>query len=214
MTAETRTGSTLAAVIAVIAWLALGYEFVRAMRGSLAEGRGLLEACYLYFRYFTILTNIGVAVLLSATAWRLSRRASLPPARYYAFALVYIIVVCVTYEALLRAQWTPSGVQFVSDMTMHDIVPVLTLIFWIAFAPKSGMRWRDPFLLLIYPTLYLLVTLIGGALGEDYPYFFLDPSRLGYGAVMRTCLIFLLVFYGLGVCLTALARARAAAGDA
>ena len=214
MTAETRIGSACAAFIAGLAWLALGVEFVRTIRGALADGHGLLESFYFYIRYFTILTNIGVAALMSVTASRMRSGAALPPARLHAFALVYIIVVCVTYEALLRAEWSPQGLQFVSDLTMHDIVPVLTLLFfWIGFAPKRGMRWRDPVLLLIYPALYLVATLIAGLCGEDYPYFFLDASRLGYVAVLRTSAVFLLVFYGLGVCLTALARSRADVAD-
>ena len=213
MAAVTRIGSSFAAVIAVLGWLALGIDFIRAIRGSLADGYGLVEAVYLYIRYFTILSNLGVAVLMSVTASRMWRDVALPSARLYAFALVYIIVVCVTYEALLRAEWSPRGLQFATDTTMHDIVPVLTLLFWIGFAPKRGMRWRDPLLLLIYPALYLVATLIGGAFGEGYPYFFLDPSKLGYPHVMRVALIFLLVFYGLGASITALARGRAEAAE-
>jgi hypothetical protein len=207
----TRFGAAFAALIAALAVLALGAEFARAMRVSMADGYGIVESFYFYIRYFTILTNMGIAALMGVTALRMRRGAVLPPARDYVFALVYIMVVCVTYEALLRAEWSPRGLQFVSDMTMHDIVPVLTLLFWIGFAPKRGLRWRDPVLLLIYPALYLLATLVGGALGEGYPYYFFDASKFGYPVVLRTSLVFLVVFYGLGACLTALARARAAA---
>ena len=213
MTACTRLGATFAAIIAVLAWLALGTDFVRAMRISMADGYGLVQAFYLYIRYFTILTNLGIAVLMSMTAVGPWRGVALPPARAYAFALVYAIVVCVTYEALLRSQWSPRGLQFLTDMMMHDILPVLTLLFWIGFAPKHGMRWRDPALLLIYPAFYLVATVIGGALGQGYPYFFLDPSRIGYVQVTRVDVIFLLAFYGLGASVTALARSRADVAD-
>ena len=95
--------------------------------------------------------------------------------------------------------------QFVPDMTFHDVQPVLTLLFWLVAAPKD-LRWRDLPWLLAYPALYFAATLAAGAEGAGYPYDFLDAGRLGYPAVFAVGVGFLGAFYGLGVLVTAAAR--------
>ena len=208
MTRHRKLGAALATLIAALGWIVLSIDCPKAILGSLVDGDSLIEAVYLYLRYFTILTNIGIAVLMTVTVARIRRGRSLPPSPIYAAALVYIIVVSVTYEALLRAEWSPVGIQFYTDMSLHDIIPALTVLFWFLFAPKAGLRWRDPAWFLIYPTLYFVATLAGGALGEGYPYNFFNAATLGYPTVLRTSVIFLAVFYALGLAAVAVARAR------
>ena len=63
--------------------------------------------------------------------------------------------------------------------------------------------------MLIYPGLYLVGTLVAGALGESYPYSFLDVSKIGYSAVAVTGFVFLVIFYALGLAtITASRRKR------
>lgn len=206
MTRNTRFGAGLATAIACLGWAALAVEFAISMTKSLAKGRSLAEALFLFFRYFTILTNIGVAVLMTVTVIRTLRSRPLPPARLYAVALVYITVVFVTYEAMLRGQWSPRGIQFYTDLTIHDVVPVLSVVFWFAFAPKQGLRWVDALALLIFPAIYFAVTLFAGVMGQDYPYGFLDVSKLGYPGVLTTAVWFLAIFYTLGLAAIAFGR--------
>ena len=201
--------AALAVLIAVLGWGALAIDGTTVIERNLAQGHGLPQALFLWFRYFTILTNIGVATLMSVTAFRLYRHRPLPSAALYASGLVYILVVCATYEAVLRTSWTPRGMGFDTDLTFHDIVPALTLIFWMAFAPKRGLGLRYSLLMLIYPGFYLAATLVAGALGEPYPYSFLDVSKIGYPAVAVTGLVFLVIFYALGLAtITASRRTR------
>ena len=201
--------AALALLIAVLGWSALVIDGTTVIQRNLAQGHGLPQALFLWFRYFTILTNIGVAALMSVTFYRLYRHRPLPSATLYAAALVYILVVCATYEAVLRTSWTPRGMGFDTDLTFHDIVPALTLVFWMFFAPKRGLGWRYSLLMLIYPGLYLVGTLVAGALGESYPYSFLDVSKIGYSAVAVTGFVFLVIFYALGLAtITASRRKR------
>ena len=205
-------GTTLAFVIATLAGAALGIEGTVSLRQSLGDGHALPEALFLFLRYFTILTNLAVAVLMAVTVVR--RHGRLPPDGLYVAVTVYAIVTGVAYEVLLRGLWSPHGMRFDTDLTMHDIVPSLTVLFWILYAPKRGPRWRDAAWLLVFPIGYFAVTLIAGALGEDYPYDFLDVSSLGYTAVLGIATMFLAVFYGLGLLLIGLARILTARGDA
>ena len=205
-------GALFAALIAVLGWTALTIDFATSLRSSLAKGQSLAEALYLHFRYFTIITNIGIAVLMTLTSRRLARGTPLPPAAIYNAAVIYGLVMGAAYELLLRGLWSPHGVQFVTDLTMHDVVPPALLAFWVGFAPRGG-HWRDTVWMLVYPTVYFAVTLIAGALGADYPYDFLDVSKLGYPTVMVVAAAFLAIFYVLAATTTAFSRRRRITGD-
>lgn len=216
MTPKHWLGLAVAGVTAALGWIALAIEGHRSVTSTLAEGAGLAQAIFLYLRFFTILTNIGVAILMSVSCVRLMARGPLPAARLYNAGLIYILVTCVTYEVLLRSQWTPRGMQFLTDTVIHDIIPALTLVFWLGFAPRHGVRWRDVLWILAYPTAYFAMTLVAGAYGEGYPYSFVDVDRIGMSRVLIVAALFLAVFAALGVVTSAvsmrLARKRTSSG--
>ena len=205
--------AALATLIAVLGWAALAIDGTTVIRRNLAEGHSLPQALFLWFRYFTILTNIGVALLMSVTAYRLYRHRPPPAAALHAAALVYILVVCATYEAVLRTSWTPRGMGFDTDLTFHDIVPALMLVFWVGFAPKRGLDRRFSLILLIYPAAYFGGTLVAGALGESYPYDFLDVSKLGYPTVTIVGVVFTAIFYALGLATITASRRKRLVGS-
>ncbi len=192
--------------MALLGWLALGRELAVSLGQALHDGGSVAAAFYGYFRFFTILTNTFVAGLMSVSAWRLLRGRSLPPAPFFAAALVYATVMSVTYEALLRRLWSPRGLQFATDMAMHDIVPGLLLVFWVAYAPKQQLRWRDPLRWLEYPAVYFVATELAGLGGAGYPYPFLDLDRLGWQRVLLIGLGFLAAFAVLGFLVVAASR--------
>ena len=196
-----------AAAIACLSWSGIAWEAAISFPWSFAQGRSVVGAALFFLRFFTNATSIGVATLMTTTAWRALRRRPLPPAEVYAAVLVYIAVVSCTYEVLLRHLWTPRGVQIVRDALMHDVVPALTLLFWLTCAPKAPLPWPGPLRWLAYPLTYFLVTMVAGAAGAGYPYAFLDPGILGTPGLIRNALAFTLVFYGLGLGVTALAGA-------
>ena len=195
----------LSALLAGLSWLGLWAEGVISLQRSLAAGLGVAEAAFLFFRFFTNLTVLGVALLMTTTAWRSWRRRPLPAPGLHAAVLVYVLVVSVTYEALLRHLWSPHGIWFVRDALMHDVVPALTLVFWVFCAPKAPLAWSDPLRWLAYPLSYIAATLIAGALGQGYPYAFLDLHELGYAGLLRNAAAFAVAFYGLGLLIVAVA---------
>ncbi len=202
-----RVAALSATLIAVLGWTTLIADFWRWLAYASATGVGLVEAVIVYFRFFTILTNCGVAVLMSVTAVALWRRRPLPAASLFRGAVVYMAVTSLTYELLLRALWSPQGLLFVTDLALHDVLPAATFLFWLAFAPKASLQWRTLPWLLAYPGAYLAMTLIAGALGAGYPYDFLDAAKLGYPLVVAIAGVFLAAFIGLGAALTAAAPA-------
>lgn len=208
--------ATLAAVACVGGLAALSVEAHISYRNSFAKGRGLAEATFLYLRYFTILTNFGLAALHGITATRIARGRRLPSGGTYDAWLVYAAVTGVTYELLLRSSWSPQGEEFLSDMMLHDVVPLLTLAIWGLAAPRTGVGWGDAFVLLAFPAAFLGLTLVAGAHGEGYPYDFLNVDKIGMGNVLLVSLAFIAVFLALGALVTACAKllARRAIGHA
>lgn len=177
----------LALLGATLGYFALVTQFCLLIQVFIASGRNPLGAIAQFFGYFTILTNILVALAFTADAvpgtsgWLAFFRR---PAVRAGLAL-FILVVGVVYNVVLRTLWNPQGLQLVVDAILHTAVPVLYILYWFWATIKGQLRWTDPFRWLIYPLAYLGFMLMHGALSGFYPYPFVDPTRIGYGGTMR-----------------------------
>jgi hypothetical protein len=124
---------------------------------------------------------------------------------------VYLLVVAVTYEWLLRGD--PHGLAFIADTGLHYVLPGLVILLWLAFTPKRGLTWRQPLAWLIYPAAYIAWTLARGAAIHHYPYFFGDADKLGYPRALLNGAGFLAAFWLLGIGAVALGRLGLGARD-
>jgi hypothetical protein len=93
---------------------------------------------------------------------------------------VYIVVVGLGYSLLLRQLWEPQGLQLVADILLHDIMPLLYVVWWWRAVPRTELRWTAIGWWLIYPVGYLLGAMLLGGLRDVYPYPFIDAAVLGY----------------------------------
>ena len=192
-----------------LGWFALVLQFYLLIRIAVATGPGFLGGVVNYFSFFTILTNIIVALALSvpllmprSTVGKFLSRPMVQSGIAVCIALVGIV-----YELLLRHLWNPEGMQFVADVILHNFVPLIYVLFWLIFVPKGGLRWKDPLLWLIYPVAYLLYALARGALTGSYQYPFIDVGQFGYGRVMVNAVVLMLVFLVLGLVFIGVDRA-------
>ena len=92
-----------------------------------------------YFGFFTVLTNILVALVLTSACLRPASRAFLGQPGTRSAVLVYIAMVGIIYSVLLRPYWKPSGVQLITDSLLHDVLPPLYFLYWIGFVPKGAL---------------------------------------------------------------------------
>ena len=127
-----------------------------------------------------------------------------------ASAAVYIAIVGLVYQLLLRHLWNPQGAQWVADVLLHSIIPVGYVVYWLLFAPRAGLGWKDAVTWLTYPGVYLVYILARGAVSGLYPYPFVDVNVLGYGGVLARAAVLLRVFLGMGVLVVAVGRWRRA----
>jgi len=114
---------------------------------------------------------------------------------------LYILVVGIVYNTVLRFQWQPQGVQQLTDEGLHSVVPMLMLIYWCLFTTDDRIHYPNMIKWLLYPAIYLLYLLLRGALVNKYPYPFMDVAQFGYARVGVNSLLVLLLFVVLGILL-------------
>lgn len=203
---QSRAALAWRAVFAVVGWAALGLQY-----GLMISGQPVAEVATRtlnFFSFFTILTNLLVAVALTLPVIGAGTR----PGRWAASeglragVTMYAVVVGLVYHFLLHATWNPQGWSYVANIALHYVMPTAILIDWLVFTPNGRLRWIDAAKWLAFPLLYGGWTLLHGAVSGWYPYWFIDAGELGLG---RTLLNFggLLAFFGvIGLIVVAIDR--------
>jgi hypothetical protein len=194
-----------AALGAFLGWFALALQLYLML---VQDPAAMLGAVITYFSFFTILTNFLVALVFTAAAVR--PRAAwgqwvLRPS-VQASTAVYIAIVGIVYQLLLRHLWNPQGAQWVADVLLHSVIPVGYVLYWWLFAPRDELGWKNAVGWLVYPGAYLVYTLARGAVSGLYPYPFIDVNALGYGGVLARAAGLMLVFLGMGLLIVTIAR--------
>jgi ABC-type Na+ efflux pump permease subunit len=50
---------------------------------------------------------------------------------------LYILIVGLVYNVILRFLWVLTGSQKIVDELLHLVIPVLVLLYWIVFVTKK-----------------------------------------------------------------------------
>jgi hypothetical protein len=187
-------------ILALIVWFSIALQFIISTPAYLHNGRTFGGAIVQIFSFFTILSNIlaGLclfAILLKSTSILLKffTNNSLITA-----TALYITIVGLVYNTVLRGLWLPKGLFRVADELTHAFNPLAFVIFWLFFVPKEkliisqGLKW------LWFPFLYLIYVLIRGSLYHLYPYPFLDVDKLGYQKVIINSTFVMIAFLVFG----------------
>ena len=179
--------SMFAAGIASIAWAALILQLWLTLGIVIGQGRGVGMGLVVYFGFFTVLTNLLAALVVSAhvagPGFPGHRRLSSPVTLTTAAAA--ITIVSLVYFLILRHVWKPQGLQFVVDAALHYAVPLLMVVFWARAVRPDTLKWRDAPGLFAYPLAYLVYVFLRGEVFGLYPYGFVDVLKLGYGTARR-----------------------------
>lgn len=173
------------AAAALAGWVGLAIQQYLIFYSRWSNGASLLGGLVNFFSFFTVLTNTLAVVVLS---YALVTRDS-PAKRFFLAPMissgiaVSIAVVGLAYSLLLRHLWQPEGFQFVADELLHDVMPVLFLIYWWRCVPKGTLRFKHIGAWVIYPLVYFAYVLLRGHLLGQYQYPFIDVDSLGYPQV-------------------------------
>ncbi|MFN7121161.1 MAG: Pr6Pr family membrane protein [Hydrogenophaga sp.] len=200
----------LTTLVALVAWFGVLLQLALSLQLAVANGKTAVDGLVVYLGYFTVLTNLLVAVSLS---WPLLSPHS-TPGRWFqrpgvaSAIVVSIAIVGLAYHLLLRHIWNPQGLQWLADVTLHYAVPLLCLVHWWFAVPPARMAWRAPLAWAAWPLAYLVYALQRGVWLQSYPYPFIDVSALGYAQTLLNSAGLLAVFLVLGSVLVVVSRAR------
>jgi hypothetical protein len=163
----------LSVVFAIIVWFSVIAQFILMLQNRVTD---IPETIIRFFSYFTILTNTFVALYFTAICFNVSitNRPGLLTS-----ITSYIFIVGIVYQIVLRHLWQPTGLQLIVDELLHTINPVLVIIFWYLYEKKSGLRYGQIKIWLIFPLTYMACALIRGKISGFYPYPFINISAIG-----------------------------------
>jgi hypothetical protein len=178
-----------AALVAAVAWFAVIGQYLNS---TTTTGN--------YFSYFTILSNVLVALITTAAALgpesAFGRFLNRPPVA--TATALYITVTGLVYFFILAPLYHLTGWVLFFDQVLHYVVPPAYVLFWLIFVPKGMLGLRNIAWMLIFPLAYGAYTLLRGPLVDWYPYPFIDATQLGYPKTLRNIGEFTLFFAFMG----------------
>ncbi|WP_411821477.1 Pr6Pr family membrane protein [Leptospira sp. 'Mane'] len=193
-------------ISSVIGIITLTAQFYLLLATADANGTPYLTAIGRFFSYMTIWTNILITsyFVVSLTRPKSKLNDILQRPVISSGFLVYILLVAITYHLLLAKVWNPTGLQYFVNISLHYIIPIIYLIYWIFYLKKGTAKLRHPLVWLLYPTLYAIYSFFRGEMIHEYPYPFINVTQLGYAIVFRNFLLLSLAYYILGIFIIAI----------
>ena len=158
-----------------------------------------------FFSFFTVLSNVAVALTTGLLAVRLHRPSTLFRALRLD-ALVGIAVTGVVFHLALAQLQELTRWDALADTLLHTVSPILAVVGWLLFGPRGKLTPRIVLLAVIAPVVWIVYTLVRGAFVVDrfgshyYPYPFMNVGVHGYPVVLLNvslvALLFLAISFG------------------
>ena len=158
--------------------------------------------------YFTIQSNLLVLAAALPLArdpwhdgpvWRVVRLDS----------LLGITVTGLVFAVVLAPYYHPTGLSWWTNIGLHYVSPVLTLMGWALWGPWSRITWSTVARAMLWPAAWVLWTLVHGAATGWYPYGFLDVGQLGLAVALRNVGVIVLMAFGFLLVYRVIDRRRA-----
>ncbi|MDQ0894740.1 Pr6Pr family membrane protein [Agromyces ramosus] len=168
-----------------------------------------------FFSYFTVQSAIGAVVtLVIAGAFALlTPRDPAWLGILRTMVTVYVLISGIVFGLIVVQASTRDYRVDVpwSDTLLHFVVPGLAVIAWTTdsvLAVNPRVPWSTVGWVLVYPSVWLVYTLVRGADVGWYPYFFLDEAQVdGPAGVALYCALVVVIFVALTAVLVAVNRA-------
>lgn len=188
---------TFSILIALLGWFAVVAQYFLMIENRVTT---ISETSIRFFSYFTILTNSLCAIYFTSIS--LLKPGQVPSSKQTSLLTpitVYITVVGLVYQIVLRPLWEPQGMQRIVDELLHSIIPAAIIVFWYFFGAIKDVKYSNAFSWLIYPIVYLILILIRGHFSAFYPYPFIDVLKFGFNEVLKNTVFLMLLFVSLSL---------------
>ncbi len=155
-----------------------------------------------FFSFFTVQSNILVAVTTGLLAQRLDR----PSTVFRVLRLDAILCITVTgvvFHLALASLQELTGWDAVADLLLHTLSPILCPVGWLLFGPRRKLDSRIVRLAVVAPVCWLSYALLYGAIVEDrhgndyYAYPFMNVQVHGYAVALLRSAMVAALFLGL-----------------
>ncbi|WP_423919369.1 Pr6Pr family membrane protein [Frigoribacterium sp. 2-23] len=135
-----------------------------------------------YFAYFTQQSNMANVVVMAVSGVFFLRGRRDPPwfAVLHALVTTYVIVSGIIYGIIVAQSAGHNytiGVPW-SSQVLHFYLSTFVLIDWVLAPGRTRIRWRVLPLVVPFPVVWGIATIVRGADVGWYPYFFLDPAQV------------------------------------
>jgi len=179
---------SLASIFAVVVWFAVIAQFILMLQNTTAS---IPETIVRFFSLFTILTNSIVALFFTGQVSNIGR--TYRPGILSAVT-VYIFMVGIVYQILLRHLWQPTGLQLIVDELLHTTNPLLVILYWYLYEVKSLVKYSQIRGWLVYPLTYLVYIIVRGSFSGIYPYPFVNVAEIGLARALLNSVLLTLFF--------------------
>ncbi|MCF6228444.1 MAG: Pr6Pr family membrane protein, partial [Planctomycetes bacterium] len=172
-------------VLGLTACAGIVINFVYNISIKHETGESVADEIIKLLGYFTILTNIIVAVTASVIGlWPSSKLGQLfsRPA-VFGGIVVSIVIVGGIYHLFLASQYSPKGIGLLVNTIEHTVVPIGAVLYWFIYTPEKRLPLWAPLVWCIYPVTYGIYVIIRGSIINKYPYYFIDLSELSVSEV-------------------------------
>jgi hypothetical protein len=105
-------------------------------------------------------------------------------------AVVYMSITGIVFTLLLSNTDVDTAIHWVNTV-VHELMPLVLLADWLVTPPAARLQLRQGLVWLSFPLVWIVYTIIRGAIVNRYPYPFLDPANGGYGSVAVYCVAIL-----------------------
>lgn len=196
MQKTSKTASIGIIAIALVVWFSVILQFTISIDLFLHQGRTVGGAIVHLLSFFTILSNILVGCCLLAMQLKPTSAFQ----RFFATNSVitgialYITIVGLVYNIVLRSLWHPLGLFKLADEFLHSFNPLAFVAIWFVLVPKYKLKLSQALTWLVFPVLYLVYILARGAVYNLYPYPFLNVDNLGYQQVLINSFFMMIAF--------------------
>lgn len=164
-----------------------------------------------FFSFFTVQSNIAVAVTCGLLAIELHRRA--PWFRVLRIVAVLCIAVTgIVFHLALADLQELTGWDLLCDTILHTLSPIMVTGGWLLFGPRGQLSTRVVGLAVVPPVVWLGYALLYGELTTTrtgrhyYAYPFMNVEIHGYAVALLRCVIVALLFLALAFGAKALDR--------
>lgn len=201
MLSEARARTYFAGV-ALLVGTGLVLQVVLAATNESGSFGSVAGRIFNFFCFFTVLSNIAVAV----THAMLARDPFRPSTAFRVARIVAVLCIAVTgvvFHLALASLQELTGWDLLADTILHTLSPILAVVGWFVLGPRGALDGRIVRLAVLPPAGWLVFTMVRGSFVQDvagndyYPYPFLNAQELGYATALLRCALVAVFFLAL-----------------